>query len=172
VNSTRIALSILSTALLATGCANVDTPYTYAVVDNDYSADAAAPLVVYQAYWQAVAFTTPIPPGSSSAPQSTVPASDNTAWVVLAPGWNPSSPSPPRSYVILQSRSGFAVDLNDTVHIPVDDANFAGNCATGSALTQSQADFITQLVFPSLFRGLQYDAATCTTTPVVDGGAE
>jgi hypothetical protein len=72
----------------------------------------------------------------------------------------------------MQSRSGFAVHLNDTLHIPVDDADFAGNCATGSALTQSQADFITQLVFPGTFQGLQYDAATCTTTSVGDAGGE
>jgi hypothetical protein len=109
-----------------------------------------------------------------------VPASDNTAWVVLAPGWDPSSSSPPKSFVVLQSLSGFAVHLNDTLHIPVDDADFAGNCVSGSTLTQSQADFITQLVFvkdpvtggPGIFQGLQYDAATCTTTPVGDAGAE
>jgi hypothetical protein len=167
-----IACSVLPIALTATGCANLDTPYTSVVVDNNYRASATAPLVVYQAYWQAVAFTTPVPPGSLSAPQSTVPASDNTSWVVLAPGWDPSSASPPTSFVVMQSRGGFAVHLNNTLHIPVDDADFAGNCATGGALTQSQADFITQLVFPSVFQGLQYDAATCMTTPVGDAGAE
>jgi len=167
-----MALSVLATAALVTGCDYVDTPYTNVVVDNDYPADAATPLVVYQAHWQAVAFTTPIPPGSSSAPQTTVPASDNTAWVVLAPGWDPSSSSSPTSYVVMQSRSGFAVHLNDTLHIPVDDADFAGNCATGTPLTQSQADFITQFVFPSTFQGLGYDAATCMTTPMGDAGAE
>lgn len=167
-----IAFSVLAIARLLTGCDNVDTPYTYVVVDNNYPADAAAPFVVYQAFWQAVAFTTPVPPGSSSAPQSAVPASDNTAWVVLAPGWDPSSSSSPTSYVVMQSRSGFAVHLNNTLHIPVDDADFAGNCATGSLLSQSQADFITQLVFPSIFRGLHYDAATCATTQVADAGAE
>jgi len=166
------ALSVLAATRLLTGCDYVDTPYTYVVVDNNYPADAAPPLVVYQAYWEAVAFTTPVPPGSSSAPQSTVPASANTAWVVLAPGWDPSGSAPPTSYVVMQSRSGFAVHLNDTLHISVDDADFAGNCATGSVLTQSQADFITQLVFPGTFRGLQYDAATCTTTPVGDAGGE
>jgi hypothetical protein len=167
-----IALSFLATALPATGCANVDTPYTYVVVDNNYPPYAPVPLVVYQAYWQAVAFTTPVPPTSSSAPLNTVPASDNTAWVVLAPGWDASGASPPTSFIVMQSRSGFAVHLNDTLHIPVDDADFEGNCATGSPLSQSQADFITQLVFPTLFQGLQYDATTCTTTPVGDAGGE
>jgi hypothetical protein len=157
-------------ALLAPGCDYIDTPYTYVVVDDDYP---APPLVVYQAQWQAVAFTTPIPPGASSTRQSTVPASANTAWVVLAPGWDPSGDaSSPTSYVVLQSRSGFGVHLNDTLHIPVDDADFAGNCAAGSVLTQPEADFITQFVFPGLFQGMTYDAATCTTTAAGDAGAE
>jgi hypothetical protein len=167
-----IAFSVLPIALPATGCANIDTPYTYVALDNQYPASAAAPRVVYRAYWQAVAFTTPVPPGSSSAPQTAVPASDNTAWVVLAPGWDPSSSLPPTSFVVMQSQSGFAVHLNDTLHIPVDDAHFVGNCATGSALTETQAKFITQLVFPSVFNGLKYDAATCTTTSVGDAGPE
>jgi hypothetical protein len=167
-----VAGPIAFSVLPATGCDYIDTPYTYVVVDNNYAASAATPLVVYQAYWQAVAFTTPVPPGSSSAPLSTVPASANTAWAVLAPGWDPSSSSPPTTFVVMQSRSGFAVHLGDTLHIPVDDADFAGNCATGSALTQSQADFITQLVFPSVFQELKYDAATCMTTYVGDAGAE
>ena len=166
------ALSILSTALLAAGCLNVDTPYTNVVVDNNYPASAAAPLVVYQAAWQAVVFATPIAPGSSSALQSTVPASDNTAWVVLAPGWDPTSSSPPTSFVVMESRSAFAVHLGNTLRIRVDDTVFAGRCGAGSALTQSHADFITQLVFPSVFQGLKYDATTCTTTPVGDAGAE
>ncbi|MGD0678669.1 MAG: hypothetical protein ABSC94_24945 [Polyangiaceae bacterium] len=167
-----VVFSLLPTALPATGCANIDTPYTYVVMDNKYPASAAAPLVVYRAYWQAVAFATPVAPGSSSALEATVPASDNMAWVVLAPGWDPSSSSPPASFVVMQSRSGFAVHLDNILHIPVDDSEFAGNCATGSALTQSEADFITQRVFPSVFQGLQYDAATCATSPIGDAGLE
>jgi hypothetical protein len=165
-------LFALSSAWLAVGCDYVDTPYTNVVLDNDYSPTATTPLVVYQAFWEATSFSSPVPPGSSSAQEGTVPCSDNTAWVVLAPGWDPASPTPPTSFVVLQSRSGFGVALGDTLHIPVDDQTFAGNCAGGSVLSQSQADFITQLVFPSLFAGLSYDAATCTTTPMVDAGAK
>jgi hypothetical protein len=162
----------IASALLPAGCLNVDTPYTSVALDNDYPASSTTPLVVYQAFWQAVAFSTPVAPGGSSGPQSTVPASNNTAWAVLAPGWDPSSPEPPNSFVVLQSRAGFAVDLNNTLHIPVDDATFAGNCSAGSFLTQAQADFITQIVFPGTFAGLRYDAATCTTTTSNDGAAE
>jgi hypothetical protein len=131
-----------------------------------------SPLVVYDAYWQAVSFAgSPIAPGASSDPQSSVPASDNTAYVVLAPGWDPASSAPPTSFVVLQSRSGFSAHLGDTLHIPVSDATFAGNCAARSFLTQDQADFVSRLVFPGVFANLHYDPSTCTTTSIGgDGG--
>jgi hypothetical protein len=152
------ALPLLSCAL---GC---DAPETFVVLDNQYPSTASTPLIVYRAFWQAVSFSNPIPPGDSSDPQNTVSASDNTAYVVLAPGWDPTSNTPPASFVVLQSIHGFAVDLNNTLHIPVSDATFAGNCAAGSFVPQGVADFITQRVFASVFAGLTYDAATCTTT--------
>jgi hypothetical protein len=147
------------------------------VIDNDYLADAAPSLVVYRAFWQAVSFETPVPPGASSNPQSTVAASDNTAYVVLAPGWDPDAGTLPASLVLLQSRSGFSVHLGNTLRIAVDDATFAGNCAAGSFLTQAQADFIMDVVLGSwpeagMFFGLHYDAATCTTTRDGEAGAQ
>jgi hypothetical protein len=166
----RSAPGALSLALVVTGCDYVDTRYTYVTLDNDYPASAATPLTVYRAYWQAVAFTTPVSPGTSSGPQSTVPCSANTAWVVLAPGWDATSTVNPTTFVVLQSRQEFGVNYGDTVDIPVSDATFAGNCASGSFLSQDQADFITQFVFPSVFCGLRYDAATCTTSPSGDAG--
>lgn len=158
---------------LAAACLNVDTPYTDVDLDNRYPASSATPLVVYEAQWQAVTFSTPLLPGASSGPQPTVPASDNTAYAVLAPGWNPASTTRPSAFVVLQSRSGFAVNLGDTLRIAVDDTTFAGNCAAGSVLTQSEADFITQIVFASTFAGHRYVAATCTTVPAgADAGTE
>ena len=158
-------LSALSLcALLAIGC---DTTTTQVILENAYPPSTTNALVVYGAFWQAVSFSTPLPPGSSSDPQDTVPASANTAYVVLAPGWDPSADggaTAPTALIVLQSRTGFAVHLDNTLRIPVDDETFAGNCAAGSALTQEQADFITQRVFPNDFSGLSYDAATCTTT--------
>jgi hypothetical protein len=162
----------LSCLLLVVGCMNLDTPHTHVSLDNGYPTSATVPLVIREGYWQAVSFSTPIPPGGSSGLQDTVPASDNTAYVVLAPGWDPTSSAPPTSFVVLQSKGGFAVALNHTLHIPVNDSTFAGNCGAGSTLTQPQADFITQIAFPSTFMGLSYDAATCTTTSVGDAGTE
>ena len=110
----------------------------------------------------------PIPPGGSSGPLSTIAASDNTAYVVLAPGWDPTSAAPPTSFIVMQSKTGLSVHLNETLHIGVDDEHFAGNCLAGSHLTQKQADFITQFVFPGTFGAIRYDAATCTATPIGD----
>ncbi len=62
--------------------------------------------------------------------------------------------------------------LGGTLHIAVDDTDFAGDCAAGDPLTQEQADFIAQLVFPCLFSGLRYDAATCTVAAIPDAGPE
>ena len=167
-----VGASTVILALLAVGCMNVDTPYTYVDLDNGYPAEASTPMVVYRAFWQAVPFAAPVPPGGSSGPQVTVPASDNTAYAVGAPGWDATSSSPPTSFVVLQSRSGFGVRLNETLHISVNDATFVGNCAVGSYLTQAQADFITHIVFPGIFAGRNYDAAACSTATASDSGTE
>jgi hypothetical protein len=149
-----------------------ESPQSYVVFDNDYPLTARSDLVIFQAQWQAVSLQQPIAPGASSGPQDTVPASENTAYVLVAPGLDPPSPRPPATFLLLQSRTGFSVHLGDTVHIPVDDTTFAGNCAAGSPLTQEQADFITQTVFSSAFAGLHYDAASCTTSLLADAGTD
>jgi hypothetical protein len=163
-------------ALVAATCAGCgDTPHTCVALDNAYP--ASSKLVVYEAFWQAVPFgeatnppSNPIPPGGSSGLQTTVAASDNTAYVILAPGWDPASSTAPTSFVVMESKSGFAVSWNGTLHIPVDDAHFDGNCAAGSHLTQKQADLVTQLVFAGTFASFHYDAVTCTATPIGDAG--
>jgi hypothetical protein len=152
------------------GAAACEAPDTFVVFDNDYPVAAGNAMVVYRATWQAIALQDSIAPGRSSDPQDTIAASENTAYAILAPGWDPASAARPGRFVVLQSRQGFAVHLNNTLHIPIDDASFAGNCAAGSVLSQAQADFITQLVFPDVFVSLRYDAATCAVTPVGDAG--
>jgi hypothetical protein len=168
----------LSLALFAAGCNG--PPPTYVVFHNDYPSSSTRPLVVYQAYWQATSFPNPeagavggIPPGASSVPESAVPASAdmNMAYVVLAPGWDPTSSTPPTSFVLLESRGGFGVSLGDTLDIPIDDTTFVGNCAAGSTLNSSEADFIRQRVFAPVFANVDYDAKTCTTTPIGKGSS-
>jgi hypothetical protein len=149
-------------------CEDASNASTFVVMDNDYPASSG--YVIYQAFWQAVPFRTPLPPGSSSDPQISVPASANTAYVVLAPGWDPSSGTSPTSFIFLESRQGYGVDVGKTVHIPVSDVTFAGNCAAGSPLPQAEADFLTQIVFPDA-GAYKYDAATCTTIALGEAGA-
>ncbi len=157
-------------AHLAVGC---DAPHTTVVVENRYPTTSAAPLVIYRATWHAVALQTPVLPGSSSDAIMSVPASPVSAYVLLAPGWDPKSATPPTSLVVMQSRGGLGLNLDETLHISVSDTDFVGNCASGSFLSQEQADVITQLVFPNDFGSFSYDAKTCTTTPIVgDAGAE
>jgi hypothetical protein len=175
---TGAATAVVLVALVASvgGCDKA--PDTKVVLDNDYSPSAPVPLVVYRAFWQAVSFQQPVAPGSSSEAQSTESADDNTAYVILAPGWDPTSDAgPPTSFVLLQSRSGFTVHLDQTLHIPVDDSTFVGNCAAGSFLTQDQADFIAERIFTSaIFDAaapppFHYDAATCTLSALTDAGS-
>ena len=149
-------------ALVALCLSHCDTPQSDVVIENRYA--PSQQLVLYRAFWQAVSFPNPILPGLSSSPQATVVASENTAYVVLAQGWDPTTAKAPTSFVVLRSRAGFAVGLNRTLNIPVDDTTFIGNCAAGSVLSQDQADFITQRVFASDFADLTYNAATCATS--------
>jgi hypothetical protein len=153
-------------ASLVGGC---DTPSTTVVLANDYPPSTTNPFVIHGAFWQAVSFPTPISPGTATAPHDTVAASANTAYVVVAPGWNPTADggaATPTSFIVLESLLGFDVHWNSTLRIAVDDATFVGNCDAQSFLTQPEADFITERVFASTFAGLHYDAATCTTTLV------
>ncbi len=168
-------LAATSACAGATGCDQ--GPHTAVILANGYPASAKAPLVVYRAAWENIApgaaasFPTPIDPGSQSTPQVAEPTSGDTAYVVVAPGWDPELSATPASLVVLQSRVPIAATFNDTLTITVDDTTFAGNCAVGSVLGQDQADFITQRVFPCDFASLHYDAATCTLTPAGDAAA-
>jgi hypothetical protein len=171
----KAALLALVVALAA-GCEAPSVSTTFVVLENDYPAPSGSSgssgMVIYESFWEAATFSTPIPPGSSSTPMVAVPASANTAYVLLAPGWDPTSTTPPTRFVVLESKQGYGVDVSNTVDIPVSDATFTGNCAAGSFLTQVQADFLTQIVFSSVFAGFRYDAATCTTTPIGDARAD
>jgi hypothetical protein len=174
VSRRRRALVVTARLVVGAGVsasvAACDKPETNVVLENRYPAAKTNALVVVQAAWQAVSFTSPVPPGSSSAQQTSVAASPNTAYVLLAPGWDPASTSAPTSFIVLKSRSGFELRVDDTLHIPVDDTTFVGNCAAGGVLTQDDADFVTQRIFPRVFASATYDAKTCTTTPLPDGG--
>jgi hypothetical protein len=139
---------------------------TFAVVENAYPQG----IVVYRAWWETTLFTEPVLPGMTSSDQRSVPESD-TAYVLLAPGWDPASGQPPTTLLPARSKVPFEVDRGSTLRITVSDATFQGNCAAQQPLSQEDADFITQRIFPGEFATLTYDAKTCTSTPVPSADA-
>jgi hypothetical protein len=163
---------VLCGAALLLGAASLvacetETP-TSAVVDNGYPAT-----VVYRAWWEVTYFADPVPGGTTSAEERSVPAT-NVAYAVLAPGWDPAGAAPPATFVALKSKTSLSSTRGETLHIAVSDQTFLGNCAAGQPLSQDDADFITQRIFPGVFAGATYDAKTCTLTPVVaeEAGAD
>jgi hypothetical protein len=157
---TRLAVLVaVGAACAAAGC---DTPETDVVFVNGYPAPADG--AIYAAFWLNVRMTTPLAVGDASAPLAVPQTSGTTAYALLAPGYDPTSPSPPTRLLALESTAAYPVGLDDTLTITVDDTAFTGDCAAGAPLDQTDADFITQRVFATTFAGLAYDAETCTTT--------
>ena len=170
-----LALGAAASAFTSTlvGCKTADP--TQAVVENAYpevpdGGDPATQVVVYKVWWQVVLFEDPVLPGMSSAEQRGVPE-NATAFALLAPGWDPESGTPPTTLVPVKSKELFVAKRGDTLRIRVSDATFGGNCAAQQALTQEDADFITERIFPGDFAGVFYDAKTCTSTPMVEADA-
>lgn len=180
------SLSLLLCAALLTGASalvacDTETP-TSAVVENAYpavpeGADPATQTVVYRAWWVATYFPEPVAGGASSAEQRSVPASE-PAYAVLAPGWDPASTTPPSRLIVVKSKAALSVARGEVLHIAVSDQTFAGNCLAGQPLSQEDADYLTQRIFPGEFANVTYDAKTCVTTALpgddagIDAGAD
>jgi hypothetical protein len=161
----RIRLACL--VLVPIAACETETP-TSAVVDNGYDpipdgGDASKELTVYKAWWSTTLFTAAVAPRAESEPERTVPASD-TAYAILAVGWDPSSSTPPdpTTLVPVQSSGKLSVARGEALHIRVSDDSFDGRCNAGRALSQDEADLITRRIFPGEFVDVVYDAKTCT----------
>ena len=170
-----LSAAVLCGAAALVACETA-TP-TSAVVDNAYAAvpdggDPAAQTVVYRAWWVATYFPDPVAGGTTSAEQRSVPATE-LAYALLAPGWDPASTTPPSRLIVVRSKAPLESVRGEVLHIAVSDQTFTGNCVAGQPLSQEDADFVTQRIFPGPFANVTYDAKTCTSTPVAtDAGAE
>jgi hypothetical protein len=72
----------------------------------------------------------------------------------------------------VRSKARVSADRGEVLHITVNDALFTGSCTANQPLSQDDADFITQRIFPGEFAGKVYDAKTCKlSTPPPDAGA-
>jgi hypothetical protein len=145
---------------------------TQAVFDNRYpSNDAAAThsVVLYKGWWSVAQLTASVLAGAESDPVRVVEGSD-FAYGVLAIDWDPTSGAPPITLLPVRTKTKLTAARGDTLHIQISDATVSGNCLTGTALSQADADIVTQRIFPAEFVGQSYDASTCALSPV-DGGA-
>jgi hypothetical protein len=163
-------------SLLGAVACDTETP-TMVVADNDYpvvpdGGDTAQQMTVFKVWWVTSLLPDAVPPGSEGQAQRTVPGTD-FAYAVLAPGWDPLSPVQPARFIAAKSAVMLSASRGDTLHVHVSDAAFVGNCAAGMPLSQDDADFIVQRIFPGEFAGAAYDAKTCTSVSMTtDAGAD
>jgi len=159
---------IVAVASLGSAACATEDP-TAVVVDNDYpvvldGGDPATERTVYKGWWVTSLLPDPVAPGGEGAPQRTVPNTDY-AYAVLAPGWDPSSAPPPTAFVAARSSVKLTANRGDTLHLHVSPDTFDGDCAAGRPLSQEDADFVTQRIFPAEFGGGAYDARRCVVLP-------
>lgn len=176
----RISLLPLFVLLcvMATATSACDDAETTAQVDNTYPTtadggfDSTKSIAVYRAWWLVTVFADPIAAGTSSDAHRVVSGTDS-AYYLLAPGWDPSSGAAPTVLVAAKSNDAVHVDRGKGLHLTVDDAHVTGNCAAGHPLSQADADYITRNIFAGEFAGFSCDAASCTMIPdPTDGGAD
>jgi hypothetical protein len=166
-------LTVLA-ALLSAGalpaCEGEDE--TTAVVDNAYPIDPTASITVYKVWWQVTLFSDPVGPGQSSRELRAAPATDY-AYALLAPGWDPESPSPPKRLWLARSAFPLSVNRGRTLHVTVSDEFFVGDCHGTRRLAQADADFIAERIFPDEAAGRRYDATACAFVgDATDAGGE
>jgi hypothetical protein len=170
-----ISISLFSASVAIASLSACDDTEATAVVDNAYptltdgGADPLNSITVYRAWWLVTVFTDPVAAGTSSDSHRVVNGLDS-AYVVLAPGWDKASGTAPTKLIPAKTKTAIGVSSGDVLHITANDENLIGNCAAKQPLTQVDADFITQNIFPNEFAGFTYDAPTCTLTPISDGG--
>ena len=127
-----------------------DAPATI-VVDDAYTDDT----IVEQAWWLETLVPDQVAPGGESPAYRALPGQDFT-YLVLSRGGHT---------FVARTSLALGVDRGEELHVVVSPETIVGDCATRARLTQAEADFITQRVFPVRFAGTIYDAATCKLFP-------
>jgi hypothetical protein len=144
---------------------------TSAVLSNQYpsasSADSSDATPVYKGWWAVAQFPDPVAAGETSDPVRVVLGSDY-GYALLAPGWDSTSGSPPSTLIPVRSAQKLSVARGELLTFVVSEQATIGDCRADNPLTQEDADFVTQRIFPGQFAGLAYDAASCTSVAVDD----
>ena len=157
--------------LLAVGCETSDP--TSAVVINEYPAggDPSTAVTVYKAWWSVALFADPVAAGQASDSVRIVPG-DDYAYALLAPGWDPTTGTPPPALIPVHTVVRLSVERGNTLDIAISDRATVGNCSANSPLSAEDASFIVERIFPGEFAGVVYDPATCTAVPLTDAGSD
>jgi hypothetical protein len=164
---------VLSASLIL-GC-NTSEP-TSAVLSNEYppASDAGSEdsTPVYKGWWAVSQFPDPVAAGQVSEPVRIVLGSDY-GYALLAPGWDVASSTPPTTLIPVRSAQKLSIGRGELLTFVVSADASVGDCRAGTPLTQADADFITQRIFPGEFADRIYDAESCTTSAVSagEGGA-
>jgi hypothetical protein len=172
--STIVVLASIACLPFSTGC-DTSEPTT-AVLSNEYppvsEAGAADSMPVYKGWWSVAQFPEAVPAGQVSDAVRIVEGSDY-GYALLAPGHAVATGAPPTALVALRSSQKLSVGRGELLTFVVSPRATVGDCKTSQPLSQDDADFITQRIFPVEFAGLRYDAATCTSSAVstAEGGA-
>ena len=132
-------------SILLCGCDDATT----IVVDNAYTDDT----IVDEVWWSQTLVPDAVAPGGESPVYRTTPALE-TAYVVAERGG---------AVFVARTAMPLGVERSAELHVVIAPENIVGDCATSARLTQPEADFITQRIFPGRFAGAVYDAATCKT---------
>jgi hypothetical protein len=166
-----LALVCTSCCCWVSGC-NTSEP-TSAVLSNEYpvasDADSVDSRPVYKGWWAVAQFPEPVPAGQVSEPVRIVPGSAY-GYALLAPGWDAASTSAPTTLIALRSAQKLSVGRGELLTFVVSEQATVGDCRAGQALTQEEADYVTQRIFPVEFADLSYHAESCTTSPAPAGG--
>jgi hypothetical protein len=117
------------------------------VVDDAYTDDT----IVDAVWWSETLVPDSIAPGGESPAYRTTPGED-FAYLVLERGGE---------VFVARTSIALGVDRGAVLHVVVSPERIIGDCATSARLTQAEADFITQRIFPDRFARTIYDAATC-----------
>jgi hypothetical protein len=171
MNTAKFAALVWSLCLPLASACNTSEPTT-AVLSNEYppgsSAGSPDTMSVYKGWWAVAQFPRPVAAGEMSDPVRIVPGNDY-GYALLAPGWEAANGAPPTTVIPLRSAQKLSVGRGELLTFVVSEWATIGDCGTGNPLTQEDADYVTQRIFPGEFANLVYDAASCVSVPVSNG---
>ena len=171
MNTSKILVLSAALGLSLLSACNTSEP-TSAVLSNEYpladSAAAADSRPVYKGWWAVAQFPDPVSAGQVSDAVRIVQGSDY-GYALLAPGWDVTSAAAPATLLPLRSAQKLSVGRGELLTFVVSEQATVGDCGAENPLSQEEANFITQRIFPEQFAGLIYDAASCSSSSALTG---